>query len=282
MACLRMLGMTEVHENSAHSSRRERTRTLSDNLPIATRSRTSIPLETRRYITERLRRVLAPLSGRIERASVRLEDVNGPRGGVDQHCRIKVVISGRDSVIVEARATDSRKAFQNAATRLGRTVRGRVKGKASRGGKAAATPRRRPNTGKPARVAAGASNGASGRVKGDQGSLIGGRVGSSAKNLRAALERPEKVRRDAYIDTSAPSVTETDRRAGGPFSARRNSKQDGGDKTYALEDSRSKPSRKSTRGSANRTKAATQLTRRVMRQTHSSQARAARSQSRGT
>jgi hypothetical protein len=274
--------MTQVHENSANSSRRGRARALSDNVPIATRSRTPIALETRRYISERLRRVLAPLGGRIERASVRLEDVNGPRGGIDQHCRIKVVISGRDSVIVEARAVDSRRAFQNAATRLGRTVRGRVKSRARKGGKAATPPRRRSNTGKPARVAAHASNGASRPVKGDQESLIGGRVGSSAKNLRTALERPEKQRRDAYIDTSAPSVTETDRRAGGPFSARRNSRQHVGDETYALEDSRGKPSRKSTRRSANRTKAATQLERRAVRQTHSSQARAARSQSRGT
>src|SRR5262245_27677211 len=30
----------------------------------------------------------------IERISVRFEDVNGPRGGVDQLCRIKIVFSG--------------------------------------------------------------------------------------------------------------------------------------------------------------------------------------------
>jgi hypothetical protein len=45
--------------------------------------------------------------------------------------------------------------------------------------------------------------------------------------------------------------------------------------TYALEDSRGQPSRKSTRASGNRTKAATQLTRRVRRRVSSPSARAA-------
>jgi hypothetical protein len=44
--------------------------------------------------------------------------------------------------------------------------------------------------------------------------------------------------------------------------------------TYALEDSRGKPSRKSTRASSNHIKAATQLTRRTQRKLQSPQTRA--------
>jgi hypothetical protein len=38
----------------------------------------------------------------IERVSVRVRDVNGPRGGVDHECRIKVVLSGLPSVMARA------------------------------------------------------------------------------------------------------------------------------------------------------------------------------------
>ena len=39
----------------------------------------------------------------IERITVRLSDANGPKGGRDQICQIKVVLSGLPSVVVEER-----------------------------------------------------------------------------------------------------------------------------------------------------------------------------------
>jgi ribosome-associated translation inhibitor RaiA len=39
----------------------------------------------------------------IERVTVRAKDANGPRGGVDQECTVKVVLSGLPSVIVRRR-----------------------------------------------------------------------------------------------------------------------------------------------------------------------------------
>src|SRR5574337_786599 len=38
----------------------------------------------------------------IERVSIRVKDVNGPRGGIDHVCRVKVVLSGLPSVVYEA------------------------------------------------------------------------------------------------------------------------------------------------------------------------------------
>lgn len=32
---------------------------------------------------------------------MRIEDVNGPRGGVDKRCRIKIVLKGLPSVIID-------------------------------------------------------------------------------------------------------------------------------------------------------------------------------------
>jgi hypothetical protein len=91
------------------------------------------------------------------------------------------------------------------------------------------------------------------------GSVIGRRVGRGPAALRRALARPEKQRRDAYLDTSDPGVSESERRAGGGSTARRNTKAHPrkSKQVAALEDSRTRPSRKSTRRSATRAKQGT-------------------------
>jgi hypothetical protein len=43
---------------------------------------------------------LGKFGSSIERISVRVEDVNGPRGGVDRACRVKVVLSALPSIVV--------------------------------------------------------------------------------------------------------------------------------------------------------------------------------------
>ena len=59
----------------------------------------------------------------IERVSVRVKDVNGPRGGVDQLCRIKVVMRGRPSVIFESRDSSLNAAVDVALAGVQRAVR---------------------------------------------------------------------------------------------------------------------------------------------------------------
>jgi hypothetical protein len=106
-------------------------------------------------------------------------------------------------------------------------------------------------------------------------------VGRSAQNLERALERPEKVRRDAIVDTSLPGTSATDRKAGGGSTARRNTRRVARRATATLEDSaRDRPSRKSTRKSANRAKQGSKLRRRKVRELRSPSARAARARAR--
>jgi ribosome-associated translation inhibitor RaiA len=55
------------------------------------------------YVRRKLGMKLGKFATSIERISVRMTDMNGPRGGVDQVCNIKVVLSGLPSVVIERR-----------------------------------------------------------------------------------------------------------------------------------------------------------------------------------
>lgn len=69
-------------------------------------------------------------------------------------------------------------------------------------------------------------------------------------------KRPPRPRRDVPVDTSMPGISATHRKVGGGFTARRNfSRRSAANSPYVLEESATgRPSRKSTRKSANRSK----------------------------
>ncbi len=77
----------------------------------------------RDYIRRKLRTRLGKFATSIERVSVRTEDVNGPRGGVDQLCRIKVVLRGLPSVVFESRDASLTAAVDGALSGVEPTVR---------------------------------------------------------------------------------------------------------------------------------------------------------------
>jgi ribosome-associated translation inhibitor RaiA len=79
--------------------------------------------QDRAYIRRKLGRRLGKFAGSIERVSVRLQDANGPRGGVDQVCRIKVVLHGLPSVVFEKRDAALNAAVDGAIAGVGRSVR---------------------------------------------------------------------------------------------------------------------------------------------------------------
>jgi len=77
----------------------------------------------REYVRRKLGMRLGKFADSIERVSVRIDDVNGPRGGVDQVCRIKVVLSALPSVVFEARDASRRAAIDVAIDGTERAVR---------------------------------------------------------------------------------------------------------------------------------------------------------------
>lgn len=80
-------------------------------------------LEDRAYIRRKLGMRLGKFRDSIERVSVRTEDVNGPRGGVDRVCRIKVVLRGLPSVVVESRDAHLNAAVDSSLSKAERAVR---------------------------------------------------------------------------------------------------------------------------------------------------------------
>lgn len=80
----------------------------------------------REYTGRRLKFALARAEGHIRRVTVRLSDVNGPRGGIDKRCRIQVTINGLAAVVIEDTEADLYLAIDRAADRTGRSVARRL------------------------------------------------------------------------------------------------------------------------------------------------------------
>lgn len=206
--------------------------------PIAIRSSSKLGAGFEQRIRDQLARRIAT-STFVERATVRLEDVNGPKGGIDSACRIKLVLAGRPSVLIEKRAASYDVAFAQAIRSVGSALqRTRVKHQLRGSSRAKPKPRS-------AKAVADVP---------DRGSLIGRRVGRGADAKARAVARPEKQDRAVDVDTAAPGRSASDRRAGGATTVRRNARLHNSGATASLEDSRTRPSRKSTRRSANRGK----------------------------
>ena len=83
----------------------------------------TLPAADADYARLKLERSLGRFAGAIERASMRFEDINGSRGGVDKLCRVKVVLPGLPTVLVEERHRSLRAAVDVALERTKRAVR---------------------------------------------------------------------------------------------------------------------------------------------------------------
>ena len=79
--------------------------------------------EAREYIRRKLGMKLGKFAPSVERVSVRVFDVNGPRGGIDQRCLVKVVLSGLPSVVVERRHMTLQAAIDTAVRGADHAVR---------------------------------------------------------------------------------------------------------------------------------------------------------------
>ena len=76
----------------------------------------------RHLAVTRLQFVLRRIQWLVPRATVRLSDVNGPRGGVDKRCQVELDTDGSGKVVITAQARDWRTAIDNALSRAARVL----------------------------------------------------------------------------------------------------------------------------------------------------------------
>lgn len=78
-----------------------------------------LPKEVDRYIARRLHFCLGRFEARIRNVTVRIFDINGPRGGADKRCRMTVRLIPSDIIVVQEVNADLFAAIDRAAERLG-------------------------------------------------------------------------------------------------------------------------------------------------------------------
>lgn len=76
----------------------------------------------RSHTENRIRLALTCCDDHIQRVMVRLSDINGPRGGVDKHCHIQIVLAGLPDIVIEDTEADMYVAINRASDRAGRTL----------------------------------------------------------------------------------------------------------------------------------------------------------------
>lgn len=76
----------------------------------------------RAHVERRLASSLDRLADRVQRVTVTLLDVNGPRGGEDKLCRIEVRLRPTGSLFVEEAGADLFTVVDRAADRVGEAV----------------------------------------------------------------------------------------------------------------------------------------------------------------
>jgi len=81
-----------------------------------------LPKELERYIARRLRFCLGRFEVRIRSITVRIFDINGPRGGADKRCRMALRLIPSGVILVEEVHADLFAAIDRSAERAGQAL----------------------------------------------------------------------------------------------------------------------------------------------------------------
>jgi hypothetical protein len=89
---------------------------------LVRRKNVALGEELQDWVEMRMRFAFSRFHARIREIVVTLDDLNGPKGGVDKRCRVVVRMAPRGRVAIEEIGADFETAVARAAERGGRTV----------------------------------------------------------------------------------------------------------------------------------------------------------------
>ena len=78
------------------------------------------------HITRRLQFALSWANHSVDKVVLRINDINGPKGGPDKSCRIQIPLAGASPIVVDELQGDLYVAIDRAVERAGRTLRRRL------------------------------------------------------------------------------------------------------------------------------------------------------------
>ncbi len=81
-----------------------------------------LPDNLRQHIERRLQFALSWADHSLQKVTLRLQDINGPKGGLDKSCLIQVPVVGSKPVVIEEIQADWHMAIDRAIERAGRAV----------------------------------------------------------------------------------------------------------------------------------------------------------------
>jgi len=86
----------------------------------------------REYIEQRARFALERLARPIRKIRVQLRDLNGPRGGVDKSCQVRIALAPATTLVVEHRSASAYAAIDSALDKAAISVVRRIERKQER------------------------------------------------------------------------------------------------------------------------------------------------------
>lgn len=93
----------------------------------------SLTENLREHIERRIHVALSWANHKLRKVTLRLDDINGPKGGADKSCRIQIPIAGTKPVVIEEVQADLYVAIDRAVDRAARSLSRKLERKREHG-----------------------------------------------------------------------------------------------------------------------------------------------------